>query len=226
MVARVLHGLGVAERDLEVLRGARAVVVDARALEDGVQVRADDDGAIGVARSGRPRSRCTSSGSRRTSMVVMWTVTSPAPASPASSSPTSKLVPIAGMPTGPPSVPDSVSVRPGWPSLKITTAAAPASWAFAAFSPNVQVPRWTSATAPAGKPAKSASSQPLVFDEGSAPGRQHDVDRNDVPGHVTAAGELHRREVRRRCRCAASERCARTSTARAPGRTGTRTAGR
>ena len=64
--------------------------------------------------------------------------------------------------TGAPSVPTIRSVRPGWPSLKITTAEAPAAWAFWALTWKVQVPRWISATLPAGKPAKSAASQPLV----------------------------------------------------------------
>jgi hypothetical protein len=42
------------------------------------------------------------------------------------------------------------------------TAEAPAACAFSAFAANVHVPRWTSAMLPAGKPAKSAASQPLV----------------------------------------------------------------
>ena len=100
----------------------------------------------------------------------MCTVTSPALARSASSLPTSKLVPITEMPTGPPRVPVSRSVRPGWPSLKMITPLAPAVSAFWAFAPKVQVPRWTSAIAPAGKPAKSDASQPLLLVDGSGPG--------------------------------------------------------
>jgi hypothetical protein len=61
-----------------------------------------------------------------------------------------------------PSVPVMSSVRPGWPSLKMITAAAPAASALSALTPNVQVPRWISAMLPAVKPAKSAASQPDV----------------------------------------------------------------
>ena len=43
------------------------------------------------------------------------------------------------------------------------TATAPASSAFCAFWPKSQVPRWTTAIAPSGKPAKSAASQPDVL---------------------------------------------------------------
>ncbi len=46
------------------------------------------------------------------------------------------------------------------------TADAPAACAFSAFTAKVQVPRWTSAMLPAGKPAKSAASQPLVLARG------------------------------------------------------------
>src|SRR4051794_11389694 len=64
------------------------------------------------------------------------------------------------MVVGAPSVPASTPSRPGWPSLKITTALAPASLAFCALAPKVQVPRCTSAMLPAGKPAKSDAAQP------------------------------------------------------------------
>ena len=50
------------------------------------------------------------------------------------------------------------------------TADAPAACAFCAFSDALQVPRWISATAPAGKPAKSAASQPSVALGASADG--------------------------------------------------------
>ena len=49
--------------------------------------------------------------------------TSPACARPNSSSPTAKLVVTAGIVTGPVRVPWMTSWRPGWPSLKISTAA-------------------------------------------------------------------------------------------------------
>ena len=54
----------------------------------------------------------------------------------------------------------SVAVVLPW--LKITIPTAPAAAAFSAFSSNVQVPRWSSAMFPAGKPAKSDASHPLV----------------------------------------------------------------
>src|SRR6185503_19231340 len=56
------------------------------------------------------------------------------------------------------------AVRPGWPSFMITTADAPAACALRALTAKPQVPRCMSAMAPAGKPAKSAASQPLVFE--------------------------------------------------------------
>jgi hypothetical protein len=48
------------------------------------------------------------------------------------------------------------------PSLKSTMAEAPASIAFWTFTTKSHVPRCMSAIAPVGKPAKSATSQPLV----------------------------------------------------------------
>ena len=57
-------------------------------------------------------------------------------------------------------MPATAPSRPGWPSLKTTAALAPAASALLALTPKVQVPRWTSAIEPAGKPAKSAASQP------------------------------------------------------------------
>ena len=51
--------------------------------------------------------------------------------------------------------------RPGWPSLKTTTPAAPAMSALRAFTTKSQVPRCTSAMPPAGKSAKSSGSHPL-----------------------------------------------------------------
>ena len=56
-----------------------------------------------------------------------------------------------------------IPVRSGvLPWLKITIPTAPAAAAFSAFSSKVQTPRWSNAMFPAGKPAKSAASQPLV----------------------------------------------------------------
>ena len=53
-------------------------------------------------------------------------------------------------------------VRPGLPSLKITTAEAPAASAFATFWTNVHVPRCIKAMFPGPKPAKSEAEQPLA----------------------------------------------------------------
>jgi hypothetical protein len=73
-----------------------------------------------------------------------------------------KLAPTTGMVNWLPSVPWVTSVRNGWPSLKITTATAPAAWAFATLTEKLQLPRWMTAMLPGVKPAKSAASQPLV----------------------------------------------------------------
>ena len=48
------------------------------------------------------------------------------------------------------------------PWLKNTTPTAPAAAAFSALISKVHVPRWMRAMFPAGKPVKSAASQPLV----------------------------------------------------------------
>jgi len=102
------------------------------------------------------------------SVSVRTRTRSPGPAS-ASRRPSSALAASTGMATpGPPRVPAGTSVRPAWPSLKITAAAAPARWALSTLARKGQVPRWSRATAPRGKPAKSAGSQPLV--ELSGPG--------------------------------------------------------
>ena len=63
-------------------------------------------------------------------------------------------------------------MRPGWPSLKMITADAPASWALSALSWNVHVPRWISAMLPGVKPAKSAASQPAFDELGVGAGRE------------------------------------------------------
>lgn len=99
----------------------------------------------------------------RISLVVLVLTWTTVPAAPASSWPTAKLTPTTGMCTvGAPRVPCRVSVRPGWPSFMMMTPAAPAACAFSALTWKVQVPRCTSATAPAGNEAKSAASQPEV----------------------------------------------------------------
>ena len=72
--------------------------------------------------------------------------------------------------SGVPSVPTIASVRPGWPSLKITTAEAPAVCALSALSWNVHVPRWMSATLPGMNPAKSPGAQPAFDELGVGPG--------------------------------------------------------
>ena len=66
--------------------------------------------------------------------------------------------------------------------LAMTTAEAPAAYAFCALSAKVQPPRLTRAIRPAGKPAKSAASQPGVASD-ARPG--HRADRG---GDVAAAG--------------------------------------
>jgi hypothetical protein len=68
---------------------------------------------------------------------------------------------------GPTSVPRIGAVRPGTPSFAMRTAAAPAAFAFRAFSEKKHVPRRRRATAPRGKPAKCERSQPLEAEAGS-----------------------------------------------------------
>src|SRR5262245_30191404 len=58
--------------------------------------------------------------------------------------------------------PLKLPVRPGLPSLKMTTPDAPAAWALSTLTPKLQPPRWISATRPDVKPLKSAEVQPLV----------------------------------------------------------------
>ena len=78
----------------------------------------------------------------------------------ASSVPTAWVTDVTGM--------SSVNASPRVPLsspaalLAMTTAAAPAAYAFCALSAKVQPPRLTRAIPPAGKPAKSAASQPGV----------------------------------------------------------------
>src|SRR3954451_12989147 len=54
------------------------------------------------------------------------------------------------------------AVRPGLPSLKMTTPTAPAALALSTFTPKLQPPRWTKAIFPANELLKSAAVHPLV----------------------------------------------------------------
>src|SRR4051794_10506786 len=67
-------------------------------------------------------------------------------------------------------LPLKLAVRPGLPSLKMTTPEAPAAVALSTFTPKLQPPRWTSAILPGVKPVKSAEVQPLVELEVAAGG--------------------------------------------------------
>src|SRR3954465_3310654 len=58
-------------------------------------------------------------------------------------------------------LPFTTAVRPGLPSLKMTTPDAPAAFALSTFTPKLHPPRWTSAIAPGVKPVKSADVHPL-----------------------------------------------------------------
>jgi hypothetical protein len=85
----------------------------------------------------------------------------------ASVSPSAYVVPTTGMsPVYPLTcVTAGIPLRAGsavLPWLKKITPAAPAASAFSAFSSNVHTPRWIRAMSPAGNPAKSDDSQPLV----------------------------------------------------------------
>src|SRR4051812_28687219 len=59
-------------------------------------------------------------------------------------------------------LPFSTAVRPGLPSLKMTTPDAPAAAAFWTFTPKLHAPRWISAIRPAVKPLKSFGLHPLA----------------------------------------------------------------
>ena len=68
--------------------------------------------------------------------------------------------------SGPPRVPTISSWRSAaavLPWLKRMTPAAPAASALMALTEKLQLPRWTSAMVPVGKPAKSPGSHPLVL---------------------------------------------------------------
>src|SRR3954451_2355076 len=66
-----------------------------------------------------------------------------------------------GLPSGASMLPLNAPVRPGLPSLKITTPTAPACVALSTFTPKLHVPRWIRAILPA-KPAKSPGTHPLA----------------------------------------------------------------
>ncbi len=78
------------------------------------------------------------------------------------------------------------------PWLNTITALAPAAAALSTLMRKVQVPRWMRAMWPAGKPAKSPASQPLV--EGAVTG-EVDVDHLYRCGYATGARVGHRCEV-------------------------------
>src|SRR5258706_16278007 len=59
-------------------------------------------------------------------------------------------------------LPFSTAVRPGLPSLKMTTPDAPAASAFWTFTPKLHPPRWISAIRPAVKPLKPTGLHPLA----------------------------------------------------------------
>ncbi len=78
------------------------------------------------------------------------------------------ILEVIGSPFASTRLPLITPVRPGLPSLKMTTPVAPAASAFCTFTPKLQPPRWISATLPAVKPLKSPDVQPLVeLDMGS-----------------------------------------------------------
>ncbi len=66
-----------------------------------------------------------------------------------------------GLPFASTMLPLNTAVRPGLPSLKMTTPTAPACVALSTLTPKLHVPRWIRAILPA-KPAKSLGSHPLA----------------------------------------------------------------
>src|SRR6266702_8045918 len=71
------------------------------------------------------------------------------------------IVGMIGLPLASTRLPANTPVRPGLPSLKMTTPVAPAAWALRTFTPKKQLPRWIRAIWPGTKPEKSAAVQPL-----------------------------------------------------------------
>src|SRR3954466_15091880 len=68
-------------------------------------------------------------------------------------------------------LPLRTAVRPGLPSLKMTTPVAPLASAFWTFTPKLQPPRWISAILPDMELSKSPALHPLVELEVSVGGR-------------------------------------------------------
>src|SRR4051812_38291649 len=66
-----------------------------------------------------------------------------------------------GLPFASTMLPLNTAVRPGLPSLKMTTPTAPAASALSTFTPKLHVPRWIRAILPA-KPTKSLGTHPLA----------------------------------------------------------------
>src|SRR6266478_4402181 len=66
-----------------------------------------------------------------------------------------------GFPAASTRLPLITPVRPGFPSLKMTTPLAPAACALRTFTPKLHEPRWMSAIRPGTKPLKSAEVHPL-----------------------------------------------------------------
>src|SRR3954451_16344763 len=66
-----------------------------------------------------------------------------------------------GLPFASTMLPLNTPVRPGLPSLKMTTPTAPAAVALSTFTPKLHPPRWTRAILPV-KPAKSPGLHPLA----------------------------------------------------------------
>src|SRR3954467_5000710 len=66
-----------------------------------------------------------------------------------------------GLPFASTMLPLNTAVRPGLPSLKMTTPTAPACVALSTFTPKLHVPRWIRAILPL-KPAESLGAHPLA----------------------------------------------------------------
>src|SRR4051794_33292986 len=67
-----------------------------------------------------------------------------------------------GLPSASTMLPENTLVRPGLPSLKMTTPAAPACSALSTFTPKLHPPRWIRAILPANELSKSLAAHPLV----------------------------------------------------------------
>src|SRR3954447_17920439 len=67
-----------------------------------------------------------------------------------------------GFPSASTMLPLNTLVRPGLPSLKMTTPTAPACSALSTFTPKLHVPRWTRAILPANELSKLLGLHPLA----------------------------------------------------------------